>query len=155
MSSYQLASRGEESMRRGPKSQVPDHRREHILVVDDETAIRSLLVRALSQEGYLVDVAADGEEAWQALQERYYDGVIVDLRMPRLGGQELYDRLVSMNRGLARSVIFMTGDTVTGAIRDVTKLTGNPLIEKPFDVAQVKREIRRVLETELASDHNG
>ena len=60
-----------------------------ILIVDDETVVRSYLVRALLIMGYEVVEAPDGESAWRLAQERSFDLMITDNRMPRMGGKEL------------------------------------------------------------------
>ena len=61
--------------------------RKRILVVDDEPNIRSLVMEALSVEGLTtVDQAEDGQEAWHKLQEAPYDCILLDLKMPGMGG---------------------------------------------------------------------
>ncbi len=147
MSSYQLPSPSEEPMRGRSTGEPPAPHSRRILVADDEPAIRALLEKALSREGYLVDVAVDGQEAWRAMEARPYDCFIVDLKMPRVSGRELYERLETMDRRLTRKLILMTGDTVTGGIRDFMRSTGNPIMEKPLDLHGTLRQVRRVLET--------
>ncbi len=119
-----------------------DSRHTRILVVDDEPVINDLLARALVTEGYLVDVVVDAEEALSSVQERSYDGLITDLRMPGTDGQELYGRLKKIDKALARRVIFMTGDTATHRSRAFVMGTGNPLIEKPFDLGDLRQQVR-------------
>ena len=155
MSSYQLASPDEEPLSGWPTSEAPGPWAERILVVDDESGIRIALGKALRQEGYLIDVTADGEQAWQAIQGRRYACFLVDLKMPRLSGRELYKRVVTMDKRLARKFILMTGDTLTEGIGDFIAPTGNPLIEKPFDLGEVRRQVRRVLEAESGDDQIG
>ena len=109
----------------------------------------------LSWEGYVVDIAADGEEALRAIQRKNYDGLITDLKMPKLGGQGLYENLGLMDRGLARRVVFMTGDTASLESRAFIAATGNSLIEKPFDLAEVLRQLRNALEAEPSGARDG
>ena len=66
-----------------------------VLVVDDEPAVRHALERALRLESYDVALAADGEEALDALAESPADAVILDVAMPRLDGLEVCRRLRS------------------------------------------------------------
>lgn len=147
MSSYQPAStRSEEPPDREPISDPPGTQGKRILVVDDEPAIRALIARALSQEGYLVDVAADGQKAWRMIQIKRYVGAIVDLKMPGVGGQEFWERLKTLDERLMSKVIFMTGDIVSHESRGFVAATGNPIIEKPFDLVEVLGVVQRHLE---------
>lgn len=64
-------------------------RRKRVLAVDDSPTVRELERKLLSEQGYLVDVAGSGLEAWKALRSGEYDLVITDLDMPGLDGFEL------------------------------------------------------------------
>ena len=67
--------------------------RQLILVVDDEDNLRDVLVEVLSRDGHEVDSAVDGAEGLRRVEERRYDLVVTDLRMPGLEGPELYRAL--------------------------------------------------------------
>jgi len=64
-----------------------------ILIIDDEKAIRKTLSEILSFEGYKIDEASDGEEGLKKFRERNYDVVLCDIKMPKMNGFELYERL--------------------------------------------------------------
>src|SRR4030095_16350423 len=66
-----------------------------ILVVDDEKVIREILCEFLAMEGFVVRGVEDGEEALTELRLRPYDMVISDLKMPKLSGLELLERITS------------------------------------------------------------
>ena len=117
-----------------------------LLVVDDEPQIRDILTRVLKLEGYRVDLAEEGQEAWRKLQERTYDCMVLDLKMPGLSGQELYRRIKESNFGLAKNVIFVTGDTISRNAQDFIFTTGNPVVSKPFDMDVLRRQVRHCLE---------
>ena len=116
-----------------------------VLVVDDEPGIRTLLAQHLSRVGYVVDMAQDGSDAWAMLQKRAYAAVILDLKMPGDGGEALYQQLKSVNGILARRVIFITGDIVNHAEREFVAATGNPIIEKPFDLNTLQQLLESLL----------
>jgi len=61
-----------------------------ILIVDDEKPIRDSLKLILDEEGYSTNVASDGEDALQRLQEDVYDVVITDIKMPRMVHRKLF-----------------------------------------------------------------
>ena len=68
-------------------SQSPTHLR--FLVVDDNEDIRDLLVRMVERLGHAADQASDGVEATERLQENRYDMMLLDLTMPRMGGEDV------------------------------------------------------------------
>ena len=68
-------------------SQSPTHLR--FLVVDDNEDIRDLLVRMVERLGHAADQASDGVEATERLRENRYDMMLLDLTMPRMGGEDV------------------------------------------------------------------
>src|SRR5262245_1502310 len=78
-----------------------------ILVVDDEPQIQFLLQEFLTSVGHIVRLAGDGEQALQILQTEAFDGVIADLKMPKMGGMELLHHIRRSCPSLP--VIMMTG----------------------------------------------
>ena len=64
-----------------------------ILVVEDENRLRGLIVRALTEEGHVVDSAADGEEAAYLLNEVAFEAVVLDWMLPKLSGVDLCRRM--------------------------------------------------------------
>ena len=141
-------------MHRGQKGEPPDPHSSRVLVADDEPAIRALLEKALSRAGYLVDLAADGEEAWRAMEARPYDCFIVDLKMPGLSGRELFERLQTKDRALSQRIILVTGDTVTSGIREFIEPTGNPVMDKPLDLHETLWQVRRVLKAAAGGEQD-
>lgn len=86
-----------------------------ILVVDDEPAIRSFLVRVLEHEGYDVQAARDGQEALRYLELSAYDLLLTDIKMDHLDGVELLQE--ARNRYTDLAVILLTGHaTVPSAV---------------------------------------
>ncbi len=61
-----------------------------ILVVEDEQVISNLCLRVLGKEGFEVDIASDGEEAQGKIEASQYDLLFIDLRLPKVNGEELY-----------------------------------------------------------------
>jgi len=111
----------------------------HVLVVDDEPDLRAVLVRQFELSRYNVDHAGDGEEAWRKLQIMDYDCVLLDIRMPGMSGQELYERIADSNPEMVDRIIFITGDTVN---RNTERLLGkltNPVLSKPFDFRELEQ----------------
>ena len=106
-----------------------------VLVVDDEASVRVSLQRYLAGRGHQVETTASGEDALMRLRDAKYDAVIVDMRMPDLSGEQLFERLRSDDPGHAERVIFTTGDLVNEQMRRFLDGTGRPCVPKPFEFA--------------------
>jgi PAS domain S-box-containing protein len=104
-----------------------------ILVVDDEASVRVALQRYLAGRGHEVETTASGKDGLARLREGTFDAVVVDMRMPDLSGEQLYDELHRRDRAHAERVIFTTGQLVDEQVRAFLASTGRPYIPKPFE----------------------
>jgi len=105
----------------------------HILVVDDEASVRVALQRYLAARGHNVETTASGQDALALLRAGQYDAVIVDMRMPDLSGEQLFEELRAADREHAERVIFTTGDLVSEQMRRFLDGSGRPCVPKPFE----------------------
>lgn len=121
-----------------------------ILVVDDEPSIRGALVRTLEALGHRVDVAADGKEAGQALDARHYDRILLDVRMPRVGGDALYHDLKVRRPDVLPRIIFLTGDGENESTQSLLRDSGCLALHKPFSLDAVRQAIAEPLPAERA-----
>ena len=112
-----------------------DNDRLRVLVVDDEASVRVSLQRYLTGRGHQVETTASGEDALNRLRVVRYDAVILDMRMPDLSGEQLFERLRSSDPSHAERVIFTTGDLVNEQMRRFLDGTGRPCVAKPFEFA--------------------
>jgi len=78
------------------------------MVVDDEAGIRNLLFEVLSEKGFQVTLAKDGQDSLKQMRKRRFDLLITDINMPRLDGIELLRRM--KRDGRKERVIVMTGE---------------------------------------------
>jgi len=115
------------------EAQSPDSL--HVLVIDDEASVRVSLQRYLAAKGHQVETTASGEDGLLRLKASKYDAVILDMRMPDLSGEQLYERLRSNDPSHAERVIFTTGDLVNEQMRRFLDGTGRPCVAKPFEFA--------------------
>ncbi len=113
----------------------------HILVVDDEPAIRDIVARVLEHAGFKVDVAADGELAWEAAERHRYDLIITDEQMPRLSGCGLIERL--RRAGAAPPVLMMTGVGIR--LQETEQGPPDGFLAKPFAFSSLLKEAHRLL----------
>jgi len=122
---------------------VPERRR--ILVVDDEESIQKLLTGVLEMDGHEVQIATNGREALDRLAREPFDLVISDVKMPVMGGADLYRRLQEQGSPLARRLVFITGDTVAVETRGFLQSVENDVLAKPFRIRDVHDTVRRAL----------
>ena len=113
-------------------------------MVDDEPAIRDLVCQVLTAAGHTVEQPADSREALRLIRIHRYDCIIMDLRMPHISGQQLYQMIADTDPDLARKVIFVTGDTVRRETREFLEATGNPVFSKPINMGALRQQIQEL-----------
>jgi CheY-like chemotaxis protein len=118
-----------------------------ILLVDDEEALRCSGVRYFTHIGHHVDVATEGTAALRLLDDREYDVIISDLRMPGMGGEAFLQRLRERGDGLEKRVVFVTGDAVSTPAARAMSITGVPVLAKPVDLEAIARAVEQVVTT--------
>jgi two-component system NtrC family sensor kinase len=116
-----------------------------VLVIDDETEVREMVVEVLVTSGHHVAAAASGEEALQRLSAERFDVIMTDIRMPGLDGIGLYGEIERRWPERAAQVVFMSGDTLTSNLREFAEKSGRPVIEKPFLPSDVRRVVGEVV----------
>ena len=110
------------------------------LIVDDEAPIRALLVRALHNEGFRCDAAADGIEAEERLKRGDYDAVVLDLRMPKRHGHAVACELLKeQNRPL---IAILTGVTEPRLAADLQARGVEYIGFKPLNFRSFARDLR-------------
>jgi DNA-binding NtrC family response regulator len=131
-------------MRRGMKAKL--------LIVDDEKHIREGLEKALALDGYEVELASDGREALDLIEEGDIDLVITDLKMPQISGEELLKE--SLDRIPYLPVIILTGH---GTIENAVEAMRNgayDYITKPLNIDKLSLIVKRALENSSLKRQN-
>ena len=128
------------------------HRKEKILVVDDEETIRKSLKMILEYEGYQFYEAADGEQALNAIEETVgLDLVLLDVKLPGMSGLEVLDELGK--KPYSPEVIMISGHGTVQTAVEATKLGAFDFLEKPLHRERVLISIRNALnQTKLLSE---
>ena len=117
---------------------------ENVMVVDDEADIVNLMSETLELWGYHPITAMDGEEAFEKFQTNAVDLVITDLKLPKMNGVKLLDKLKNFEN--TTEVILFTGyPEITSAI-DAMKNGAYDYLVKPVDLAELKLKVERALE---------
>jgi len=114
-----------------------------VLIADDEEAARRSLGQILSEDGYEVFLASDGEEALRLVAEQSPDILLSDLRMPRLDGHELLARVRQGYPDVAL-VIMTAHGTIRSAVKAVQE-GAEDYLTKPIDVEDLERVLERIL----------
>ena len=116
-----------------------------ILVVDDESNIRLMLRKTLQTEGYVVQEAADGRQALDAVDRHSPDLMILDLSMPQLDGFGVLQHLKSMRPSKKPRVIVLTAyGSISTAVK-ATRLGAMDFLEKPVSPDEVREAVEAVL----------
>jgi CheY-like chemotaxis protein len=114
-----------------------------VLLVDDESVIRSMLRKLFERSGFEVREAESGREALEVLAaDPGIAAVVSDFIMPELNGLELYDALVAGNPHLAGRVVFLTGAARDRTVHDRLEERGVPLVSKLDDPQIVLDAVR-------------
>jgi two-component system alkaline phosphatase synthesis response regulator PhoP len=116
---------------------------EHILLVEDEEALRMTLSDRLLSEGYEVDCASDGEEGLRCALEATHDLIILDIMLPRKNGFDVCRDI--RQAGLATPILMLTarGQTVDKVVG--LKLGADDYLTKPFEMMELLARIEALL----------
>jgi len=116
---------------------------QRVLVVDDEADVRMLTAEMLEEDGHVVLVAADAEEALRLLEEQPVDLLLADYIMPGMNGVELLRRAAQIQPGLR--VMLVTGYAELGGPGETAGLRTEQVLRKPFRSADLRRRVDLVL----------
>jgi two-component system, cell cycle sensor histidine kinase and response regulator CckA len=119
---------------------------ERILLVEDDSKVRTIAARALRGFGYRVTEAAHGEEALRLFADHVdeIDLLITDVVMPQMGGRELAERMVAARPDL--KVLYTSGYTQSGIVHHGVLDHGVAFLPKPYDPSALARTVRATLD---------
>jgi len=127
-----------------PRSAAPSVKT--ILIVDDEKYIRDLLKQALSEKGHTVRTASTVDDAILLSERKQFDAIVLDIKMPGMGGKELYAHIKNKSPELADRMLFITGDVLGDDSQVFLKTTAARYLEKPFKIDVFINALNEVLE---------
>jgi CheY-like chemotaxis protein len=116
-----------------------------VLVVDDESIIAQLIADVLGGEGYDVDIAPHGVAALERLEQRTYNVVLSDLRMPELDGLGLFREIERRCPDLLHRFVFITGTSEHAEYQGFIDDVKVPVLTKPFDMMDLVRVVQQLL----------
>ena len=120
-----------------------DNKAKHVLVVDDEQPIRDFLERALQHAGFSVSLAADGNAALAALNEKHFDLVLTDIVMPDLDG-------ITLSLKIAKDypdtkIMMMTGYSNQKERAYNLDFLVDEVVSKPFTLEEITTRVTKAL----------
>jgi DNA-binding NtrC family response regulator len=118
--------------------------RHTILVVDDEKEICDLLQDFLTQEGYQVFTATNGEQAIFLGKQNRFDLALLDIKMPGIDGIEVFQKLKQVKKDI--EVIILTGFGTLKTAKEAMRLGAYEYLTKPFELGLVKSVIQEALQ---------
>ena len=130
-----------------------------LLIIDDETTVRMILSEHLSLEGYQVYDAENGEEGLEFFHRYEPHVIVLDLKMPKMGGVEFLQQLPSVAK-IANSIIVLTGYGTHQDIKTCYQLGVHSFLRKPVNLFELKgvikhafaiRQYASTLEQEIAA----
>jgi two-component system, OmpR family, response regulator MprA len=119
-----------------------------ILVVDDDDTIRATIAEALELDGFIVETASNGAEAWVLVSERPPSGILLDLMMPVMNGWQFLEKCRAAGVCDGTPVVIMSAYHKLSS--EVAKLGVSGYVSKPFDLDVLLGEVERALDTAAA-----
>ncbi len=122
-----------------------------ILVIDDERSIRNTLKEVLEYESHQIDLAEDGVIGLEMIRENHYDIVLCDIKMPKMDGLEVLEKIYQITGDV--QVIMISGHGTVDAAVEAIKKGAYDFIEKPLDLNRLLITIRNAMDkTTLISE---
>jgi len=123
-----------------------------VLVVDDERPTRLLMEKELPRAGCVIGTAESGEEALEKVQAQEFDVILLNLKMPGIGGMEALRRI--RDSGSSAEVVVLTGHPDVATAIEAMKLGAYDYLTKPFKLAEVEVVLRRAAERQRLAREN-
>jgi two-component system nitrogen regulation response regulator GlnG len=122
---------------------------EKVLIVDDDESVRWVLKKSLEKEGIATALAKDGSEALARMKEDNIAVVLMDIRMPGMGGFEALEKIQAEGRNV--SVIIMTAQATMQNAIEAMRRGAYDYITKPFDLDEVNILVRKAMDVRRLS----
>jgi two-component system, OmpR family, response regulator len=114
-----------------------------VLIVEDDRTIADFLAQGLSEAGYAVDVAADGERGLELAAANAYDAAIMDVMLPRLDGLTVIDRMRA--RGIRTPVLILSARRTVDDRVSGLQAGGDDYLTKPFAFAELLARVQALI----------
>ena len=123
-----------------------------VLILEDDERVGGVISACLEKWQQEATLVGNGQEAWRKLSNMEYDCILLDLKMPGMGGPELYHLIQEISESVASKVVFITGDTVSPDTHEFISQTENPVVTKPFRMEELLRTVQTLWERQPLFD---
>lgn len=115
-----------------------------ILLIEDDSKIRSILKEILQEKNHEVDEAGDGQEGFKKLEQGNYDLCICDIKMPKMDGMEVLDR--TREAGITTNFVVISAHGNIDIAVEAVKKGAFDFLQKPFDLGRLEITLRNALD---------
>jgi DNA-binding response OmpR family regulator len=136
-----------------PQMQLKEPNATHILVMEDDKNIAKGLEMILTDDGFIVSVANDGQSALDAFKKQDFDLLIADIRLPDMDGMDVIKQV--RRHTPDTKIITITGYVSTSLAVDAMKTGVTDFLPKPFSEEQIRSSVNETLKMHYATDENG
>jgi len=117
----------------------------NVLVIDDEDDLRECVKEYFKRKQFNVFEAENGTDALKMIRKmKNFDYIISDIKMPEIGGEELYERITKEFPNLSGRILFMTGDTSNDNTINFLKSNTRPYLLKPFTFSELETHLQKI-----------
>ena len=125
-----------------------------VIIIDDDMTTRRIITRLIKQIGFTdFDEAADGQQAYDMMQEKDYGLILSDLDMPVMNGMELLDKVRADQKLMAKPFIMITANDDRENIIQAVKSKVSQYIVKPFTMPALREKIEKVLKNSRGTEN--
>ncbi|MBI4965630.1 MAG: response regulator [Desulfomonile tiedjei] len=119
-----------------------------VLIVDDEERFRTTMCKLLTVRGLEAVTAGSGKEAIQKLRQNPYDVIILDVRMPEMGGVQVLSEIKEIDP--QAEVIIMTGYASVDTAKEIIKLGAYDYVLKPYAIEELMEKIEAAYDRKIS-----
>lgn len=123
-----------------------------ILVVEDEKALAENIKIGLSEQGYAVDVSADGEDGYELAAAESYDAIVLDLMLPRMDGIEICRRL--REERITIPILILTAKSSVEDIANGLNIGADDYLTKPFSFVELSARLQAIIRRKYQNIEN-
>ncbi len=121
----------------------PEEPKQHLLIVDDEPDVLSILEDILVLQGHEVLAVTSGAEALEALSQNSFDGILSDIRMPEMDGEQFFAEIIEHHPQMKDRIAFVTGNDLSEQTKTFLETCNRPYLGKPFIPTEVASLLKR------------